>query len=102
MLPTTTPKGSEYRFFYDGPVGVSGVDVQQTFDISSLPTPARDTPSFADNWRVFAQQVDPGLSNVRSAVDFTADKKGLVVTLTAANPTDRISLVAWYMPSPIR
>lgn len=102
MLPTTTPKGSEYRFFYEGAVGVSGVNVQQTFDISSLPTPARDTPSFADNWIVFVRQIDPGVSDVSEVVNFTADEKGLILTLTAANTTDRISLEAWYMPSPVR
>lgn len=102
MLPTTTPPGSEYRFFYDGPVGVSGADVLQAFDISSLPSPARSTPSFADNWIVFVRQVDPGVTDVSESVDFTADKKGLIIKLTAANTTDRISLEAWYMPSPVR
>lgn len=99
------PADSSYRLLYSGPVGVAGVDVQQSWDLTLLPKYIRERPDFKDDFRVFVRQVDPGVSEVSKDIDF-AEAGGAVVamvlTLTAANATDLIDVEAWFMPSLVR
>jgi len=105
MLTPTTPKGSSYRLFYSGPVGVAGVGVQQTLDVTSLPDAVLEDPTFADNWRIFVRQVDPGITNVSPDVSFlplTGKPQQMVLTVDAAAPTDNLDIEAWYIQSTVR
>ena len=105
LLPFTTPPGSKYRFIYQGPVGVAGVNVTQSFDIAALPKYVRDESNFKDNWRVFVRQVSEGVSDVSPDVSFTpaaGTPTALVLTLTAAAPTDVIDIEAWFLHSVVR
>jgi hypothetical protein len=106
VLPFDIPVDSAYRLLYSGPVGVSGVDVQQTWDLTKLPKYLREIPSFRDDFRIFVRQVDVGISNVSKDVNFAIDSSGvivgLVLTLTAADPANLIDIEAWFLHSTVR
>jgi hypothetical protein len=81
-------------------VGVAGVGVQQTWDLTLLPEAVRATRDFKQSILVFVQQIDSGVSSVASAVSFlpaTGTPTALVLTLTAAAPTDVLALDVWYL-----
>ena len=102
MLPLTTPTGSTYRMFYKGPVGVSGVNVQQSWDLSVMPKSVREDPTFRDNFIIFARQISSSLSDVSPDIDFLPSigaPDQLVLTLSAITPLDQIDLEAWYIHS---
>ncbi len=101
-LPTTTPVGSTNRLFYNGPIGVAGVGVTQDFDVSGMPNAALEDPTFADNWIVFARQVDAGITALSPDIAFVyANGKptALRLTLDVANDTDAIDIEFWYIHS---
>jgi hypothetical protein len=104
-LPTTIPPTSQYRLLYSGQIGVSGVNVQQSWDITDLPKYLRNIKSFKNNWRVFVRQVDVGISDVSKAIDFlplVGTPEEIVLTLTAATPFDLIDIEFWYIHSLVR
>ncbi len=104
-LPFEVPPDSNYRLLYRGPVGVSGVDVQQSWDLSVLPQYLRERPTFVDDFRVFVRQVGSGVTAVSSDVEFT-EVDGvfteLVLTLTAADEADELAIEAWFIASAVR
>lgn len=105
MLIPVIPEGSTYRLFYTGPVGVSGVNVQQFLDLTELPKNVRVDPTFRDNWRVFVRQVSAGISDVSPVIDFFpafGPPTQMVLTLTALTPLDQIAIEAWYIHSVVR
>jgi hypothetical protein len=107
VLPFEAPPfDSTYRLFYRGPVGVSGVGVQQTWDLRVMPLDFRRILSFRDDWRVFVRQVDAGISDVDENIGFVDDANGfpvgMVLTLTAASPANLIAIEAWFLHSIIR
>jgi len=102
MLPLIKPPHSTFRLRYSGPVGVAGVSVQQTWDLTALPEAVRATRDFKQSVLVFVQQIDSGVSAVASAVSFlpvTGTPTTLVLTLSAAAPTDVLALDVWYLHS---
>ena len=102
MLPLIKPPHSAFRLRYTGPVGVAGVGVQQTWDLTALPEAVRATRDFKQSILVFVQQIDSGVSSVASAVSFlpvTGTPTTLVLTLTAAATTDVLALDVWYLHS---
>lgn len=106
MLAFDVPVDSTYRLLYSGPVGVAGVNVQQSWDIRKLPKYVRRIPSFKDDFRVFVRQVDDGVSSVSKFIDFGVGSDGvpisMILTLTAAAPTDRVDIEAWFLHSVVR
>ena len=104
-LPLTTPKGSTFRMFYSGPIGVAGVGVQQRWDLSVLPEAVREDPTFRDNWRIFARQVSPDITNIRPDVDF-APAAGIpdeiILTADALDANAEIDIEFWYIHSIVR
>lgn len=105
VLPVTTPYGSSLRLFFAGPVGVAGVNVQQSWDLSSMPHSIREDPTFRDNWRIFVRQVDTGVSDVRPMPDFlpaTGAPDQILLTLTSSDPADSIEIEFWYIHSVVR
>lgn len=105
MLIPVIPEGSSYRLIYIGVVGVSGVNVQQTLDLTGLPEAVRKDPTFQDNWRVFVRQVSAGITDVSPNVDFlppVGTPEQMVLTLTAMTPLDQLSIEAWYIHSVVR
>jgi hypothetical protein len=104
-LPFTTPLTSKFRYMYRGPVGVAGVLVPQSFDISFLPPYVRASKEFKNNWRVFVRQIDTGVTDCGLEPDFlpaVGTPTELVLLFTAAAPTDVVEVEAWYMHSVIR
>jgi len=104
-LPVIVPPTSEFRLLYSGPVGVAGVNVQQSWDLRSLPEYVRKGLTFRDNFRVFVRQVDPGVSDVSKVIDFfpaVGAPTEIVLTLTAAAPNDQIDIEFWYIHSTVR
>jgi len=105
-LALTQPDGSTFRLFYSGPIGVNGVGVTQSWDLSLMPKAVREDPTFQDNWRVFARQVDPGITNVDPDVAFNLGADGIpdevVLTLDASADADEISIEFWYLHSVVR
>lgn len=105
MLQFEIPDGSTYRLLYTGPVGVSGADVEQSWDLTLLPRSVREDPTFKDNFRIFVRQIDAGITAVSEEIEFEPEEglpESLILTLTAANTTDRLSVEAWYLYSAIR
>lgn len=105
MLVPLIPEGSTYRLLYAGPVGVAGVDVQQSLDLTVMPRLVREDPTFRDNWRVFVRQVGAGVSAVSSVIDFFPTfgaPTQMLLTLTALTPLDRVAIEAWYIHSVVR
>jgi hypothetical protein len=99
------PPDSSYRLLYSGPVGVSGVDVQQSWDLSALPPYIRERPSFVDDFLVLVRQVDTGVSDVSKDIEFV-EVDGvfteMVLTLTAADEANLIDIEAWFLHSVVR
>lgn len=102
MLTPTTPPGSTYRLLYKGPVGVVGVGVQQTLDLTILPKYIRQLKTFRDDWRVFVRQLDTDVSAFEEDIDFTADNSAMIFTLTSVNANAEVSIEAWILHSVIR
>lgn len=105
MLPFNVPNDSTYRLLYSGPVGVSGVGVQQSWDLTVLPKTVREVKSFRDDFRVFVRQVDSGVSDVSKDIGFfpaTGAPTAMVLTLTSAAPGSRIDIEAWFIHSTVR
>lgn len=103
-LPLSTPQGSTYRKFYDGPVGQVGAGLQVAFDISDMPRAVRQDPSFVDNWHVFVRP-GTGVSNVLPDVNFTFVNglpTELILTLDSDNVANQINVEAWYTHSLVR
>jgi len=70
-----------------------------------LPDAVLEDPTFADNWRIFVRQVDPGITNVSPDVSFlplTGKPQQMVLTVDAAAPTDNLDIEAWYIQSVVR
>jgi hypothetical protein len=105
-LALTKPTDSTFRYYYEGEIGVSGVGVEQTLDLTSIPEQIRSDPSFVDNWRVFVVSLVSGLSAMSHLVEFTFDANGLpnamVLTLTAAAVGNTCSIEAVYQHSEVR
>jgi hypothetical protein len=90
---------------YKGPVGVAGVNVQQSWDITKLPVAVREDPNVRDLFRIFVRQVDIGLSLVDSAVDFlpaSGPPEEIVLTLSASGVDVPIEIEFWFLHSVIR
>ena len=104
-LPFEVPPDSSYRLLYSGQVGVSGVAVQQSWDLSVLPKYIRERPTFVDDFRVFVRQVDEGVSDVSKDIEFV-EVDGvfteMVLTLTASDAADLIDIEAWFIQSSVR
>lgn len=104
-LPFQIPEDSSYRLLYSGAVGVVGVGVQQSWDLTLLPKYIRERPSFKDDFRVFVRQVDVGVSAVDKAIDFVevdGVATEMVLTLTASSVDDLIDIEAWFIHSTVR
>lgn len=104
-LPFQTPEDSTYRLLYSGEVGVSGIDVQQSWDLTLLPEYVRKRPSFVDDFRVFIRQVDVGVSAVSKDINFVevdGSFTEMVLTLTAADASNLIDVEAWFLHSWVR
>ena len=105
MLQFEIPDGSTYRLLYTGPIGVSGVDVEQSWDLTILPRRVREDPTFRDNFRIFVRQIDAGIASVSPEVEFEPEEglpETLVLTLTAASADNELSVEAWYIYSAVR
>lgn len=104
-LPFEVPADSSYRLLYSGAVGVSGVAVQQSWDLSALPQYIRERPTFVDDFRVFVRQVDVGVSDVSKDIEFV-EVDGvfteMMLTLTAADEANLIDIEAWFLHSVVR
>ena len=105
-LPLIKPDSSTFRYYYEGAIGVAGVGVTQTLDLTSIPEQIRSDPSFVNNWRVFVVSLISGLSSMSHLVDFIFDADGLpsemVLTVTAADISNTCSIEAVYQHSEIR
>lgn len=104
-LPVQKPLGSAYRFLYSGPVGVAGVNVTQSWDISSMPEYIRRIESFKDSWQVFVRQVDPDVSNVDKNVSFEPDPgtpERIVLSLTSSNAAAQVDVEFCFFHSTVR
>lgn len=102
MFSFDVPSDSSYRLLYSGPVGVAGVNVQQSWDLTELPKYVREIPSFRDDFRVFVRQVDVGVSAVSKNIEFSADNSVMFLTLTAASALNLIDVEAWFIHSTVR
>ena len=72
------------------------------WDLSKLPKYVRKIPSFQNDFRVFVRQTDPGISYVSKAINFIeidGVNLAMVLTLTAAAPTNFIDIEAWFLHS---
>lgn len=100
-----TPTNGVNKYLYSGPIGVTGTDVTQSFDLSILPANLLEDPTFKDNWRIFARQVDDGITAVSGAITFTPSSgipEALVLTLTSDDVANVLDIEFWYLNSPIR
>lgn len=105
MLTPVIPAGCTYRLVYEGPVGVSGVNVQQTLDLRLIPKNVRVDPTFRDNWRIFVRQISLGVTAVSPFVEFlplTGVPDLMVLTLTAMTPLDQVRIDAQFLQSAVR
>jgi hypothetical protein len=105
-LALTKPDASTFRYYYEGAIGVTGVGVTQTLDLTTIPEQIRSDPSFVDNWRVFVVSLNAGLSAMSHLVDFTLDADDLpiamVITLTSDAIGRECSIEAVYQHSEVR
>ena len=102
MLTPTRPEGSEFRLIYEGPVGVAGAGVEQSLDLTLLPEYVRKSAFFRDSWRVFAQPLDDGVSQINPEVDFNSDNDLMLFTLDSNSVDAAVHIEAWFLVSPIR
>jgi hypothetical protein len=90
---------------YSGPVGVAGVNVKQSWDLTKLPKYVRASPTFRDNFRVFVRQTDVGVSDVSKDIEFlpaAGAPTAIVLTLTAASAFNNVDIEFWYIHSVVR
>lgn len=100
VLPLIKPSRGYLRLSYIGEVGVSGDDVQQSWDLTAFPEFVRADPMFKGSLVLFAK----GAITALSAVDFLPANETpntLVLTLSAAADTDEIDLDVWCLFSAI-
>lgn len=105
MLPLTPIPGSTYRFLYSGALGVSGVGVQQSWDLSVLPRGVREDLTFYDNFRIFVRQVDSRVTALDPNVTFSSAAGTPEEINLAFDCTDEAALVEiefWYVHSVVR
>jgi hypothetical protein len=105
MLPVVVPPTSAYRLLYSGPVGVAGVGVKQSWDLTALPKYVRESSTFRDNFRVFVRQTDVGVSDVSKDIEFlpaVGAPTAIVLTLTASSPFDDVDIEFWFVHSVVR
>ncbi len=105
MLTPTTPDGSSLRLFFDGPVGVTGDDVTQSIDLTSLPKATREDASFEDNFVIFVVP-GAGITDINPEVEFADAADGLpgemIFTLDSDSVDNNINLTLWYLHSVTR
>lgn len=102
MLPLTksqSPRGY-LRLSYNGPVLVSGTDVQQSWDLTALPEYIRADPAFKNSLLIFTRGSST-LTDVSSEVAFdppTGVPEALVLTLSSSTLAE-IKLDVWCLHS---
>lgn len=101
-LPLTKASGSFLRLYFKGAVGVSGGAVQQSWDLTALPSYVRSDPQFKKNLLIFAKQLDASIFSVSDVVTFlpaTGTPTQMVLTMASNSNAAQLELDVWCLHS---